>query len=149
MSIIEYIINKLGPNDIEVILNIDQVIFKCGDAYECLAPIVYLSQDSSEYRVLAVGNVPEISEKAIRINLFDGQRCNLENFDKAAVLESFFQYGFNKMMGRLAFVRPRVKLVFGDRISRIFGGYEKMVLMRIVGNAGAREVVFNSKNQIS
>jgi hypothetical protein len=141
--------NKLGPNDIEVILKLDQVIFRSGDAYEQIAPVVHLAQHSSEYRVLAVGNVSEISEKAIRINLFDGQGFNLGDFDKAAVLESFFHYGINKMLSRSAMIRPRVKLVFGDKISSVFGGYEKMILMRIVGNAGAREVVFNSTSHAS
>jgi len=148
VSLIDNLINKYFDNDIEVILDLDQVVFRCEDACERLAPIVYLAQDSSEYQVLAIGKVPESSEKFIRINLFDGKGLNSENFDKAVALESFFHFGLSKLNGRRDFFRPRVKLVFGDRISRIFGGYEKMVLMRIVGNAGAREVVFSPTPQV-
>lgn len=147
MTIVEYILNKLGT-DIEITLKSDLVIFRSGDAFEPIAPVVYLAQQESECRVLAVGYAPESSEKFIRINLFDGEGFNSENFDKSAVLEKFFEYGIIKMMGRSAFIRPRVRLVFGERISKVFGGYEKMVLMRIIGNTGAREVVFSPTPQV-
>lgn len=141
MNILDYILNKIG-NDIEVILKKDLVTFRSDDAFEQIPPVVYLTQ--SDHRVLSVGIVPENSENYIRINLFDGEVFNSENFDKSRILELFFEYGIHKIMGRLAFVRPRVSLVFGDRIWKVFGGYERMVLKDAIVNAGAREVVFRS-----
>jgi hypothetical protein len=58
VSIVEYILNKLGT-DIEITLKSDLVIFRSGDAFEPIASVVYLAQPESECRVLAVGNVPE------------------------------------------------------------------------------------------
>ena len=86
MNILDYILNKIG-NDIEVILKKDLVTFRSNDAFEPIAPVVYLAQ--SEDRVLSVGIVPENSENYIRINLFDGEVFTSGNFTNLGFWNSF------------------------------------------------------------
>ncbi len=47
---VRYILDKLGT-DVEVVLKVDQVMFRSGDVYEQIVPVVYIAEQASKYRV--------------------------------------------------------------------------------------------------
>lgn len=142
MGFLDFLINKFAGNEIQITLNKDVVTFRSGDASLRLEPVVYLAADSRNPRVLSIGDSTDLTEPFERIDLFGRKRILVKGLDKTNALEMFLHFGFTQLAGRLALVRPRVKIFLGFPLSEIFGGYERVVFMQTAAKAGAREVVF-------
>ena len=106
-----------------------------------LKPEVYLDH-SSPPRVLSVGSLPieQVAHRAV--HLFDGKDCDE---DKVLVLEAFFRFGFQKLLGGGLRLPPKVLFDVAPEIVAQFGGYHRIVLHHCAKMAGAYSTSYDKQ----
>jgi len=136
------ILNLLSA-EIEIGVSPDRFVFKRKNEIRSLRTIIFLSDDSTESKVLGIGDDFISTQSNIRIELFqENQDGSLPNIAKAECLDAYFRYAFRLITRRSAMVRPRVVFKNSKSLDRILCGYQKLILQSAAVDAGARECIF-------
>ncbi len=104
-----------------------------------LSPVVYLAPDTERLKVLSVGAPPN-DETGVRIEVF-GQDRPPPGISKHDCLAAFLTHGLKAIVDRSLFrVKPDVVVRGAERLTQIFGGYERDLLTSALERAGAKRV---------
>jgi hypothetical protein len=130
--------------DLEIDVAPDQVYLQQGGQSLYLRPFVVLDASANEPRVLAVGEELSPTSATVRVDLFDPKSPTAPPERKFECLEAFFRFAIVKLRGRRAvLLRARVHVRGAERLSKVFGGYESVLLRQALLSAGARECIIH------
>lgn len=133
------ILNWLTP-DVIVEVSRDIVAFHCQGRIENIEPVLWITGEGRQRRMIAVGSNPALIQPAERIQLFAADWNGRSDHERLALLAVFWRYGLLKIIGRKLFIRPGVLV----RDRRTVPPSEKddwrVIITRALEMAGAHEV---------
>jgi hypothetical protein len=117
---------------IEVDIRPETVVFRCQGRSYTVAPVVYLSLERENPRLLGVG-APLDDEAYEPVALFaPGPMPDRYQIDKGICLQAFFHHAFRQVNPSFWF-RPRVAFYGADSLEPLLNGYAQMVLGTAAG----------------
>ena len=126
---------------VEVDLSREQVTFRCQGRSYTVAPVVYLSLERQNPRVLGIGDPPP-DEPHETVALFaPGRMPDRYQVDKGLCLQAFFHHAFRQVNPTFWF-RPRVVFYGVETLEPLLNGYAQLVLGTSAAAAGASLCTF-------
>ena len=130
--------------DIEIEVARDQVYLQQGGRSLYLRPFVVLDASANNPRVLTVGEELASTSATVQVDIFDPKSPTVPPERKFECMEAFFRFAIAKLRGgRTVLLRPRVHVRGAERLSKVLGGYESVLLRQALLSAGARECIIH------
>ena len=136
----ENIFLKFSPK-IELEISIDSFTFRKGGFTKTFNTYMYVSKDKKP-RIISVGEEPLRLLESIKIDLFEtSDKANAEH-DKYDCLSAFLKHCIVSISSKLAMIRPTIIVSGINELNTIFNGYQRKIMMNLLGDAGAALVIF-------
>ena len=133
------ILNWLTP-DVIVEVSRDIVAFHCQGRIENIEPVLWITGEGRQRRMIAVGLNPALTQPAERILLFAADWNGRSDHERLALLAVFWRYGLLKSIGRKLFIRPGVLVRDRRTVPTSEKDDSRVMITRALEMAGAHEV---------
>jgi hypothetical protein len=138
---------KLISAKIEIEVSPDRFVFRRNNEVKSLTTKIYLSSNSAKALVLGIGDEFIPTQPNVCVELFrDSQEIELPTLAKSECLDAFFRHAFRMVTRRSIMIRPQVVFKNSESLHNLLCGYQDSILMAAAIDAGARECIFEGKN---
>jgi len=135
------ILNWLTP-DVMVEVSPGIVAFHCQGRIENIEPVLWLTGEGRQRRMIGVGSNPALTQPAERIELFAADWNGRSDYERLALLAVFWRYGLTRIIGRKLFIRPGVLVRDRQTAPTSEKDDARVTITRALEMAGAHEVTW-------
>lgn len=132
---------------IELDISIDSFTFRKDIICKKFKTYLYVSKGEKKPRILSVGEVPVRAFEAIKIELFKTNNQIDNDLDKYDCLSAFLKHCIRAITSKFAMIRPTIVVSGVNELYPVLNGYQKKVMMNLLGDAGAARIIFKENRK--
>jgi hypothetical protein len=124
------------------------VVFQCQGRIERVEPVLWISGEGRQQRMIAVGARPVPTQSAKRIELFGSDWNGRSNRERLEFLAVFWRYSLSKVIGRKLFIRPGVSVRDLSTLPSAENDDFRRTITRALEIAGVHEVKWRERTDV-